>query len=82
MKTVGHLGSPAGRILEFCQTSVMRNTMLHNNFGMTTFAVCCYNLDFIKLRASIRAYLQPSKLKFLPTEFNLKFVVELGGDVG
>jgi hypothetical protein len=30
----------------------------------------------------IRAYLQPSKLKFLPTEFNLKLVVELGGDVG
>jgi hypothetical protein len=27
-----------------------------------------------------RVYLQPSKLKFLPTEFNLKLVVELGGD--
>jgi hypothetical protein len=29
-----------------------------------------------------RAYLQPPKSKFLPTEFNLKLVVELGGDVG
>ena len=29
-----------------------------------------------------RAYLQPPKSKFLPTEFNLKLVMELGGNVG
>jgi hypothetical protein len=35
-----------------------------------------------QIRLTPFGYLQPSKLKFLPTEFNLKFVVELGGDVG
>ena len=31
---------------------------------------------------AIRAYLQPSKSKFLPTEFNLELVMELGGALG
>jgi len=30
----------------------------------------------------IRAYLQPQKSRVLLNEFNLKLVVELGGDVG